>query len=116
MRRRPDRDGRERRRRSWGQRFAIAAGCLSTIGLLAAAAGLTYLFRKYERLPRIELSGVLDQPAESGEPENYLIVGIDSAAGLPADDSVRIGRDATLRSDTIMILRTDPATRRAALL
>ena len=70
----------------------IAAGCLSTIGLLAAAAGLTYLFRKYERLPRIELSGVLDQPAESGEPENYLIVGIDSAANLPRGDAARAGR------------------------
>ena len=83
VRRRRDRDGRERRRRTWGQRLAIAGGCLSTIGLLAAAAGLTYLFRKYERLPRIELSGVLDEPAESDEPENYLIVGIDNAANLP---------------------------------
>jgi LCP family protein required for cell wall assembly len=116
VRRRPDRDGSERRRRTWGQRLAIAGGCLSTLGLLAAAAGLTYLFRKYERLPRIELSGVLDQPAESGEAENYLIVGIDSAANLPRGDAVRIGRDPTLRSDTIMILRTDPASGRAALL
>jgi LCP family protein required for cell wall assembly len=105
-----------RRRRTWGQRLAVAGGCLSTLGLVASAAGLTYLFRKYERLPRVELSGVLDEPVESGEPENYLIVGIDNAANLPADDSVRIGRDRTLRSDTIMILRTDPATRRAALL
>jgi polyisoprenyl-teichoic acid--peptidoglycan teichoic acid transferase len=105
-----------RSRRTWGQRLGVTAGCLSTVGLLASAAGLTYIFRKYERLPRVQLSGVLDESVESGEPENYLIVGIDSAAGLPADDSVRIGRDATLRSDTIMILRTDPATRRAALL
>ena len=73
---------------------------MSTVGLLASAAGLTYLFRKYERLPRIELSGVLDAPAESGEPENYLIVGIDNAENLPAGDSVRVGRDPTLRSDT----------------
>jgi polyisoprenyl-teichoic acid--peptidoglycan teichoic acid transferase len=109
-------DQTERRRRTWGQRLGVTAGCLSTVGLLASAAGLTYIFRKYERLPRVQLSGVLDESVESGEPENYLIVGIDSAAGLPADDSVRIGRDATLRSDTIMILRTDPATRRAALL
>jgi anionic cell wall polymer biosynthesis LytR-Cps2A-Psr (LCP) family protein len=84
--------------------------------MFASAAGLTYIFRKYERLPRVELSGVLDESVESGEPENYLIVGIDSAAGLPEDDTVRIGRDPTLRSDTIMILRTDPASRRAALL
>jgi polyisoprenyl-teichoic acid--peptidoglycan teichoic acid transferase len=105
-----------RRRRTWGQRLAIAAGCLSTLGLVASAAGLTYVFRKYERLPRVELSGVLDQSVDSGEPENYLIVGIDNADNLPGDDTVRIGRDPTLRSDTIMILRTDPATSRAALL
>lgn len=105
-----------RRRRTWGQRLAVAGGCLSSVALLASAAGITYVFRKYERLPRVELSGVLDEPVESGEPENYLIVGIDSAANLPANDKVRIGRDPTLRSDTIMILRTDPATRRAALL
>jgi LCP family protein required for cell wall assembly len=116
VRRKLERHDTGRRRRTWGQRLAVAGGCLSTLGLLASAAGLTYIFRKYERLPRVELSGVLDESAESGEPENYLIVGIDSAANLPADDAVRVGRDPTLRSDTIMILRTDPATRRAALL
>jgi LCP family protein required for cell wall assembly len=105
-----------RQRRTWGQRLAVAGGCLAAVGLLASAAGLTYIFRKYERLQRVELSGVLDEPVEPGEPENYLIVGIDSAAGLPEDDAVRAGRETTLRSDTIMILRTDPATRRAALL
>ncbi|MFO7279258.1 MAG: LCP family protein [Thermoanaerobacterales bacterium] len=111
------RQGRHRRRRrSWGQRLALIGGCLSSLGLVASAAGLAYLFRKYERLPRVELSGVLDEPVGSGEPENYLIVGIDSAADLPPDDSVRIGRGPTLRSDTIMILRTDPGSGRAALL
>jgi LCP family protein required for cell wall assembly len=111
-----ERHGTGRRRRTWGQRLAVAAGCFSTLGLLASAAGLTYVFRKYERLPRVELTGVLDEAVGSGEPENYLIVGIDSAANLPEDDTVRIGRDPTLRSDTIMILRTDPASGRAALL
>src|SRR5690606_31007797 len=106
----------QRHRRTWGQRLAIAGGCLSALGLVASAAGLGYLLRKYERLPRVELTGVLDEPAEAGGPENYLIVGVDSAEGLPPGDSVRIGRSATLRSDTIMIVRTDPATRRAALL
>jgi LCP family protein required for cell wall assembly len=111
-----ERHGTGRPRRTWGQRLAVAAGCLSTLGLLASAAGLTYVFRKYERLPRVELTGVLDESAESGEPENYLIVGVDSAAGLPQGDTVRIGRESTRRTDTIMILRTDPASGRAALL
>jgi LCP family protein required for cell wall assembly len=106
-----------RHRRTWGQRLAIAGGCVSAVALLASASGLTYVFRKYERLPRVELSGVLEESTGSDEPENYLIVGIDNASDLPAGDAVRAGRDPTdLRSDTIMILRTDPATSRAALL
>jgi polyisoprenyl-teichoic acid--peptidoglycan teichoic acid transferase len=111
-----ERHGTGRRRRTWGQRLGIVLGCLATVGLLASAAGLAYILRKYERLPRVELSGVLDESGETDEPENYLIVGIDSAANLPSNDAVRIGRDPTLRSDTIMILRTDPASGRAALL
>jgi LCP family protein required for cell wall assembly len=91
-------------------------GCVTTVGLLACAAGLTYILRKYERLPRVELTGVLDDQTTAGEPENYLLVGIDSAANLPSGDPVRIGRDVTLHSDTIMILRIDPRSRRAALL
>jgi len=106
----------ETRRRTWGQRAALVFGTLSCLGLLASAAGLAYVLRKYERLPRVELSGVLDDRVEAGQPQNYLIVGIDSAANLPGSDPVRIGRDVTLHSDTIMILRTDPASRRAALL
>ena len=102
-----------RPRRTWGQRLAIAGGCASTVGLLASATGLSYAFRKYERLPRVELSGALTESEGSDEPENYLLVGIDNASDLPADDSVRIGRDPTdLRSDTIMVLRIDPASRR----
>ena len=60
---------------------------------------------------------MLEETSSSSEPENYLIVGIDNASDLPPGDAVRIGRDPSdLRSDTIMILRTDPATSRAALL
>jgi LCP family protein required for cell wall assembly len=114
--RRRDRPDGERRRRSWGQRLGIAAGCVSTLGLLLSAAGLAYLVRKAGQLPRIELSGVLDEQGDSGEPENYLVVGIDNAENLPRGDSVRVGRDPTLRTDTIMILRTDPDSGRAALL
>jgi polyisoprenyl-teichoic acid--peptidoglycan teichoic acid transferase len=109
-----ERDGRHRR--TWGQRLALAAGCLSSVALVASAAGLGYVLRKAERLPRVELGGILDEPTKSGGPENYLIVGIDSASGLPGNDPVRIGRDVTLHSDTIMILRIDPASERAALL
>ena len=80
-----------RRRRTWGQRLALAFGCASTLCLLASAAGLAYVLRKYERLPRVELSGVLDEGDEAGEPQNYLIVGIDNADNLPGGDPYASG-------------------------
>lgn len=119
-----DGDGRTRtgggrpNRRSWPQRLALAAGCLSVMGLTASASGLAYVYRKYERLPRVELTGVLaeDDQASADRPENYLIVGVDNASGLDRDDPVRRGRDRVSRSDTIMVLRIDPTSRQAALL
>ena len=105
-------------RRTWPQRLVLAGGCATVLGLVASASGLAYVYRKYERLPRVELTGVLatDDDSGSAEPENYLIVGVDSAAGLDRDDPVRRGRDDNQRSDTIMVLRIDPESRQAALL
>jgi len=113
---RASRGARRQRRRTWGQRLTLALGCICALGLGASAAGLGYVYRKYERLPRVELSGVLDEASESGGPENYLVVGIESAANLDPDDPVRIGRAGAGKSDTIMILRIDPRERAAKLL
>jgi polyisoprenyl-teichoic acid--peptidoglycan teichoic acid transferase len=107
---------RRRRHRSGGQRLVVTLGCVSALALGASAAGLGYVYRKYERLPRVELSGVLDEASDSGGPENYLVVGIESAEGLDPDDPVRIGRAGAGKSDTIMILRIDPRDRGAKLL
>ena len=107
---------RRRRRRTWGQRLAVTLGCVCALALGASAAGLGYVYRKYERLPRVELSGVLDDASDSGGPENYLVVGIESAANLDPDDPVRIGRAGAGKSDTIMIVRIDPKERGAKLL
>ncbi|MGH9215788.1 MAG: LCP family protein [Acidimicrobiales bacterium] len=96
--------------------MALTLGCICAVGLGASAAGLGYLYRKYERLPRVELSGVLGEASESGGPENYLVVGIESAANLDPGDPVRIGRAGAGKSDTIMILRIDPRERAAKLL
>ena len=113
---RVSRDARRRRHRSWGQRLVVTLGCLSVLALGASAAGLGYVYRKYERLPRVELSGVLDDASDSGGPENYLVVGIESAEGLDPDDPVRIGRAGAGKSDTIMVLQIDPRERGAKLL
>ncbi|MBK6857868.1 MAG: hypothetical protein IPG97_15325 [Microthrixaceae bacterium] len=48
-----------------------------------------------------------------GEPQNFLIVGVDDDEGLADDDPVKNGRDrvtqGSVRSDTIMVVRVDPA-------
>lgn len=81
------------------------------------AGGLAYFQYKFQQIPRIELSGVLDETEAPSEPQNYLLVGTDSAAGLDPDDPVTIGRnDLGILSDTIMVLRVDPSSEQAAIL
>lgn len=94
----------------------LLGGAVSCVALLASAAGLTYLYRKYQRLPRVELSGVLESETPAGEAGNILLVGVDNASGLDDDDPVRRGRDDLNRSDTIMVLRIEPDDQTAALL
>lgn len=103
-------------RRSWGQRAVIFVGVVSALVLVSSAAGLAYLYRKLERIPRIELSGALDEVEGSSGPQNYLIVGIDNAEGVPADDPIRNEREGEQNTDTIMVVRIDPSAEEASIL
>ena len=82
----------------------------------AAAAGLLYVFRQTTNVARFSLSTTLNQTTHKGEPENFLLVGVDSAAGINPNDPINIGRGATQNTDTIMILRVDPGSDKAQLL
>jgi LCP family protein required for cell wall assembly len=88
------------------------------VGLLATAGGLGYAYAKYSRLARVQLGSVLTAKTTEAGAQNFLLVGVDSAANLDADDPARAGREdvSGLRSDTIMILRVDPASEHASLL
>lgn len=105
-----------RRHRSWLQRLVLVGGALSTAALATSAGAFAYLYRKAEQIPRVELSSVLDTPDAGGEPQNYLIVGVDNADGLPEDDPVRNKRDSQMLNDVNMVLRIDPGERKAQLL
>lgn len=106
----------QRGHRSWRQRFVIAGGTLSALVFAASAAGISYVQRKVERLPRVELSQTLRPSDGASEPRNVLIVGVDSAEELQPGDPVRFGRDGeVLFADVIMILRVDPEANRADL-
>jgi polyisoprenyl-teichoic acid--peptidoglycan teichoic acid transferase len=107
---------RPRRRRTWPQRLLISLNIVVVILCFSSAAGLAYVFRQASSVARFNLATTLDQPTKKGQPENILIVGIDSAQGINRNDPINIGRTASQNTDTIMILRVDPNSNQAKLL
>jgi LCP family protein required for cell wall assembly len=81
-----------------------------------SAAALTYVQREVSAVPRLSMGSVLDDSPPSSEAQNILMVGVDDGTGLAAGDPVNIGRTGTKNTDTIMILRVDPASEQAMLL
>jgi len=110
-------------RRTWPQRFLMLTG-LGLAGVCFLAAwGFWQARTLLADLPRIPVGAeLLAQSGEPGEPVNFLLVGVDSSEGLDPDDPVRQGRDVVAEangrflSDTILLLRLDPATGNAAVL
>ncbi len=109
---------RPRRRRTWPQRLLISLNVVVVLICFSSAAGLAFAFRQASDVQRFGgLSSTLDSTSTKGEPENYLLVGVDNSEGLDAKDPVLIGRSRkSLLSDTIMILRVDPTTQEAKIL
>ena len=114
-----------RLRRTWPQRLLIGFNACVIVVALLMAGSLAYAKRTVSQIRRTTTApGLLVSPEDlkPGEPENYLVVGVDSDSGLPANDPVRNGRDtgpeatAGLRSDTIMIVRVDPGATTAKIL
>jgi polyisoprenyl-teichoic acid--peptidoglycan teichoic acid transferase len=99
------RDGDEprgRRTRSWPQRLVLAAGVVIVVCCLLGGSVAAYVLVKYESIDRV---GGLDiSPAASGEPQNYLIVAVDTREG-----------QGSKNTDTIMVVRVDPRSDRLAL-
>ncbi len=92
------------------------------LACFASAGALFYVDNKTGQIQHIRLSHALTGAADldvAKEPMNILMVGVDVADGLPADDPRRAERDEQgiggLRSDTIMVLRIMPDQDRVAL-
>lgn len=121
----PRRPAARRPRRTWPQRLLITfnVGCI--VAALAGAGAIAYAKQTVAQIPRVQISSEVITPVEAlpaGEPQNFLIVGVDSDENLDEDDPVRDGRDSGsekvvgLRSDTIMVVRIDPKTMQARIL
>ena len=101
-----------------------ALGCLFTVGVLLSACTLGYVNWRLGQITRLDLH--LAQAAAGG-PQNYLVVGSDTRAGITASDpnsgaflnSSQYSSDPNgggARSDTIMVVRIDPTKKSAQLL
>ena len=86
---------------------------------MGTAAGYAYFRIQYGRIPQI--FGLQDElvPDVSGQPMNVLLVGSDTRATIDPAEAESFGSTADVggqRSDTIIILRIEPDTKRAAML
>lgn len=102
------------------RRFLLILGAVGSVVCIVAAIAVGYAYLLYNDVDRVDL-GL--PPAARGEPQNYLIVGSDTRAGISSDDpnaGAYLGPGApdagSARSDTIMILRIDPKQTKAQLL
>lgn len=107
------------RRRTWPQRLIVALGVLVVLGCVGAGAGAAYFGLRFAQIDRVE--GIALQEAAKGEPRNYLIVGTDSRAGLDPEDPdaggfLDDGEQGCNCTDTIMVVRVDPADTKASVL
>ncbi len=110
--------------RSGGQRTLLALGAVASAVVLIVAGAMSYFNWRLGQINRVDLN-LASAPA--GGPQNYLLVGSDSRQGITANspDAGAFLNDSQYqsnptgggsRSDTIMILRVDPAKKSAQLL
>src|SRR5579862_3945272 len=98
--------------RTWRQRALLTTGVIVVLGIVLAVCGVGYAIWRFSQLRTEHLSLA---KAASGGPQNYLIVGSDTRAGISKDDPDYdvFNGDGTAttgqRSDTIMVLRIDPS-------
>jgi LCP family protein required for cell wall assembly len=106
-------------RRTWPQRLLIAFNIVLITMCVAGASGIGYFYYQFGKLPRIDfIDGTLaDDPP--GEPQNFLLVGSDTRDFVDSDtesDSFGgAGSTGAPKSDTIILVRVDPAAKRAAM-
>ena len=109
---------RARTRRTWPQRLLITFN-VGVIGVSLLTAGvLAYANDKLSEVPRITIpTDILTEVEDAGAPQNYLLVGTDSAEGIDEGDPITNGRENLgILSDTIMLVRVEPGDVGAQLL
>ena len=107
-----------RRRRTWWQYLVVLAGLLVFAAAVGGVVGLAVVKSQVNDIPRVSV-GLSLSPEEQGgsEAKNFLLVGIDSAAGIDPDSPIHNGRDVdTLLTDSVILVRVAPDADRVAML
>jgi len=108
----------ERRMRNAG---LVLAGVITLATFAASSAALGFLWyadTQIDRIPEEEIPDLEDEPEESLDPINVLILGSDTREGLEEEEE-QFGTTEMVegeRSDTIILARFDPQEERAILL
>ncbi len=96
----------------------VLAGLLVFVAAVGGAAGLAMVKSQVSQIPRVSVGLSLDL-GERGDSEaqNFLLVGVDNAAGIDPDSPIHIDRDVnTLLTDSVILVRIDPDADRVAML
>ena len=116
---------RRERKRNWRQLLVALAGLLVFVAAVGGAAGLGMVKSQVSQIPRVSVGLSLDLVGTSVDPEshspsealNFLLVGIDNAAGIDPESPIHIDRDVnTLLTDSVILVRIDPEADRVAML
>jgi polyisoprenyl-teichoic acid--peptidoglycan teichoic acid transferase len=99
-----------RLRRSWGQRALLTVGASTSTLCLLGASVVGYALVQWYRVDRVKVD---TDEAEAGEPVNILLVGSDSREGEAPGEAAQVEGK---RTDTIMVMRLDPASEHVAVL
>ena len=96
----------------------VLAGLLVSVAAVGGAAGLATVKSQISQIPRVSVGLSLDFEEQSdSEAQNFLLVGIDNAAGIDPDSPIHIDRDVnTLLTDSVILVRIDPDADRVAML
>lgn len=106
-------------RRTWPQRLVLLACPLLVVFALGTAWSVAHVSSTIAAIPRIELSNpavLADLADPTYEPRNILILGATGTDGIGPNDQSLVGRGGEDLSDTMMLLRIDPAAGRASVL
>ena len=108
--------------RRWPRRTLLGLNIFLVVSVLAAAAAYGYMRLRFGQVPKHDFSCNVLRNCGNDDPDqpmNVLLVGSDTRKNIAPEERRKFGSEQEVggqRSDTIMVLRVDPAERKAAIL